>query len=78
MPAAVVMRHALADLLRNLRAGLRLACFRPVDRLAFRLDLPQLLLLFLMSALIDVVGGWDTVATLLQALGAGLQHLARS
>jgi hypothetical protein len=56
MPAAVVMRHALADLLRNLRAGLRLACFRPVDRLAFRLDLPQLLLLFLMSALIDVVG----------------------
>jgi len=56
MPAAVVMRHAVADLLRNLRAGLRLASFRPVDRLAFRVDLPQLLLLFLLSALIDLVG----------------------
>lgn len=50
------MLHALADLLRNLRAGLRLAFFRPVERLAFRIDLPQLLLLFLLSALIDVVG----------------------
>ena len=50
------MRNAVADLLRNLRAGLRLACLRPVDRLAFRVDLPQLLLLFLLSALVDVVG----------------------
>lgn len=50
------MRHALADLLRNLRAGLRLALFRPVERLAFRVDLPQVLLLFVLSALIDVVG----------------------
>jgi hypothetical protein len=50
------MRHALADLLRNLRAGLRLAFFRPVERLAFRVDLPQVLLLFVLSALIDVAG----------------------
>ncbi len=56
MPGAVDMRHALADLLRNLRAGMRLAFFRPVARLAFRIDLPQLLLLFLLSALIGVVG----------------------
>jgi hypothetical protein len=50
------MRHALADLLRNLRAGFRLAFLRPVERLAFRVDLPQLLLLFIVSALIDVAG----------------------
>ncbi len=50
------MRQAFANLLRNLRAGLRLACFRPIDRLAFRIDLPQVLLLFAFSALIDVVG----------------------
>ena len=56
MPAAVAMRHTLVALLRNLRAGLRLAFFRPVERLAFRVDLPQLLLLFILSAVIDVVG----------------------
>ena len=39
-------RYALANLLRNLRAGLRLACFLRVERLAFRIDLAQLLLLF--------------------------------
>lgn len=52
------MAHALADLLRNLVAGLRLACFLRVDRLAFRVDLAQLVLLFLLSAAIDVVGDY--------------------
>ncbi len=52
------MRYVLGSLLRNLRAGLRLAFFLPVDRLAFRIDLPQLLLLFALSAAIDVVGDW--------------------
>lgn len=52
------MRYALANLWRNLCAGLRLACFRRVDRLAFRVDVVQLLLLFGLSAAIDIVGDW--------------------
>src|SRR5262245_24629560 len=52
------MAYALANLSRNLLAGLRLACFMRVDRLAFRIDLVQVLLLFLLSALIDVVGDY--------------------
>ena len=44
--AAATVRHSLANLLRNLRAGLRLAAFLRVERLQFRIDLPQLLLLF--------------------------------
>jgi len=50
------MAYALRNLLRNLAAGLRLILFRPVERLAFRFDLAQILLLFLLSAIIDVVG----------------------
>ncbi|MCC7328100.1 MAG: hypothetical protein IT521_14995 [Burkholderiales bacterium] len=50
------MGYALANLLRNLGTGLRLACFLPVQRLAFRIDLTQLLLLFAVSAGIDVAG----------------------
>jgi len=52
------MRHALTSLARNLVAGLRLALFLPVTRLAFRIDLAQLVLLFVFSALIDVGGDW--------------------
>ena len=48
------MTHALTDLRRNLVAGLRLALFMPVTRLAFRIDLTQLLLLFVASAAIDI------------------------
>ncbi|MEP7330333.1 MAG: C13 family peptidase [Betaproteobacteria bacterium] len=51
-----IVRTTFANLLRNLRSGLRLAFFRPVERLAFRIDLPQVLLLFGVSALIDVIG----------------------
>jgi len=50
------MRYALASLVRNLVAGLRLSLFMPVTRLAFRIDLAQLLLLFAFSAAIDVAG----------------------
>ena len=56
MPAAAIVRNTFANLRRNLLAGLRLASFRPITRLAFRIDLPQLLLLLLVSALIDVIG----------------------
>lgn len=56
------MRYALANLWRNLCAGLRLACFRSVDRLAFRVDLVQLLLLFALSAMIDLAGDWFRAA----------------
>ena len=52
------MRYILASLVRNLVAGLRLALFMPVTRLAFRIDLAQLLLLFVLSAAIDVGGDW--------------------
>jgi hypothetical protein len=52
------MGYALASLLRNLGAGLRLCWFLRTDRLAFRFDLAQLLLLFLFSALIDFVGDY--------------------
>ncbi len=52
------MRAVLKNLGRNLVAGLRLALFMPVSRLAFRIDLAQLLLLFLLSAAIDVGGDW--------------------
>ena len=52
------MRYALTSLFRNLVAGLRLALFMRVDRNAFRIDLVQLLLLFVFSAAIDVAGDW--------------------
>ncbi len=52
------MPTALRNLGRNLRAGLRLALFLPVTRLAFRIDVMQALLLFAFSALMDVGADW--------------------
>ena len=52
------MTHALKNLGRNLLAGLRLAFFLPVNRLAFRIDLVQLLLLFVASAGLDIATEW--------------------
>jgi hypothetical protein len=52
------MRTEIAKLLRNLGAGMRLAFFAPVSRLAFRIDVAQLLLLFGLSALIDMGSDW--------------------
>jgi hypothetical protein len=52
------MNHALSSLGRNFAAGLRLALFLRVTRLAFRIDLGQLLLLFVASAAIDVATDW--------------------
>lgn len=52
------MKYAIGNLSRNLIAGLRLALFMRVDRLRFRFDVAQVLLLFLLSALIDVVGDY--------------------
>lgn len=52
------MGYALSCLVRNLRAGLRLALFLRVDRLAFRIDLAQVLLLLGLSAVIDFFGDW--------------------
>ena len=52
------MRHPFTSLLRNLVAGLRLALFAPVARLAFRIDVVQLLLLFAVSALVDFGADW--------------------
>src|SRR5512132_553737 len=52
------MRYALGNLLRNLLAGLCVALLMSVDRLRFRIDLGQLLILFVVSAIIDVVGDY--------------------
>jgi len=52
------VRNEASKLARNLIAGLRLALFLPVTRLAFRVDLAQLLLLFALSALLDVGADW--------------------
>src|SRR5512132_3133025 len=52
------MLHELTKLGRNLAAGARLAFFMPVSRLAFRIDLAQLLLLFVLSALLDIGVDW--------------------
>jgi Peptidase C13 family len=52
------MMRDLTNLGCNLGAGFRLAMFVPVSRLAFRIDLAQLLLLFVASALIDVATDW--------------------
>jgi len=49
------MRHTLAALIRNLVAGFRVACLLPVTQLAFRVDLPQLVLLFVVSSSLDAV-----------------------
>jgi hypothetical protein len=50
--------HHITNLVRNLAAGLRLAVFLPVSRLAFRIDLAQLLLLLVVSAVIDIGADW--------------------
>jgi hypothetical protein len=52
------MRNELAKLARNLTAGLRLALFLRVARLSFRVDVAQLLILFALSALLDVGADW--------------------
>ncbi len=66
------------DLFKNLGAGLRLAFFLPVERLAFRIDLPQLLWLFALSAGIDLVGDWfrTDAPRELSLLGAGSELYA--
>jgi hypothetical protein len=53
-----MLRHHLANLARNLGAGLRLVLMLPVSRLRFRVDLVQLLLLLVVSALIDLGIDW--------------------
>ncbi len=49
-----VIRHALADLARNIRAGLRIALFLPVSRLDFRIGVAELVVLLLFSAVFDI------------------------
>ncbi len=52
------MGPALGNLLRNLRAGARLAAFLRVRHSDFRIDLAQAILLFIVSALVDVGGDY--------------------
>ena len=56
------MRSAIHALGRNLAAGLRLALFMPVERVAFRISATQLLLIVLLSAAIDVDADWVRAA----------------
>jgi hypothetical protein len=55
--------HHVANLFRNLGAGLRLVLFLPVSRLAFRIDLVQLLLLLAVSAALDFGVDWARYGT---------------
>ena len=55
---SLIVRHHAANLMRNLASGLRLALFMPVSPLRFRVDLVQLLLLLVVSALVDVGVDW--------------------
>jgi hypothetical protein len=69
------MRYTFFNLMRNLVAGLRTVFFLPVSQLAFRIDLTQVLLLFLLSAGLDIARdvlrtGPDRVFSL---LGAGTE-----
>jgi len=50
----LVLRHHAANFVRNLVGGLRLVLFMRVSPLGFRVDLVQLLLLLIFSALVDV------------------------
>jgi hypothetical protein len=59
----MTMRRTFTDLARNLAAGLRLALYLPVSRLAFRIDLAQLLLLLVVSAVIDLGVDWFRYGT---------------
>ncbi|MDQ6620366.1 MAG: C13 family peptidase [Pseudomonadota bacterium] len=52
------MRHQLAQLRTNLAAGARVAFLLRVDRLLFRFGLPQLLMLFVLSAVLDFGNDW--------------------
>src|SRR5882672_7755013 len=52
------MRAAIHALGRNLAAGLRLALFMPVERVAFRITPVQLLLTVVVSAAIDIDADW--------------------
>jgi hypothetical protein len=54
----LVLRHHAANLVRNVVNGLRLPLFMHVSPLNFRVDLVQLLLLLVVSALIDVGTDW--------------------
>ena len=49
-----MLKSLLADLARNLRAGLRLAFFLRVTRLDFRIGVPALVALLLLSAVVDI------------------------
>ena len=54
----LVLRHHAANLGRNLVNGLRLPLFMHVSPLNFRVDLVQLLLLLVVSALVDIGTDW--------------------
>lgn len=56
------MRGAIADLGRNLAAGLKLALFLPVARSAFRVSPGQFVLVAIVSAAIDVDADWVRAA----------------
>jgi hypothetical protein len=69
------LRYFLSSLGRNLVAGLRTSFFLPVSRLAFRVDLAQLLALFVISALLDLLRDWLRTDSdrLFSLLGAGTE-----
>lgn len=74
------LTSALRGAFANLRSGARLALFAPVQRTDFRVDAAQLLLFFIVSALVDNAADWvraGSGATLdWAAMGAELTSFA--
>ena len=79
------MRYTFACLARNLAAGARLALFRPVAREDFRVELAQLALLLVLSALLDIAidfaesppgGAFDPGGLAAEFVGAGVMLAA--
>ena len=54
----LILRHHAANFVRNVVNGLRLPLFMHVSPLQFRVDLVQLLLLLVFSALVDIGTDW--------------------
>src|SRR5207302_9956082 len=50
--------HQLVELVRNLRAGARVAFLMPVRKLDFRIGLPEIVMLFMIAALLDFANDW--------------------
>src|SRR5947209_9225034 len=72
------MRHQFVQLGRNLRAGARVAFLMPVRKLDFRIGLSEIVMLFVLAALLDFANDWLRYGpdAYLSAYGAGSELLS--